>query len=91
MRLWNRAVRELGAPEPATWELVNMLTVAQLAALGARARTESRGVHYRSDHPRADPTWRAHTRCTPIFEEGHVSEVVLERIPMEAELPAARA
>lgn len=91
IRLWSRAVGELGAPEPATWELVNMLTVAHLAALGAVVRTESRGVHHRTDHPVTDPAWRAHTRSAPVFEEGHIAEVVVERAPLEAQLSVAGA
>jgi L-aspartate oxidase len=91
IRLWSRAVSELGAAEPATWELLNLLTVAHLSALGALVRTESRGVHYRSDHPAADPAWRAHTRAEPAFEEGHLTEVVLARAPMECELSIAGA
>jgi L-aspartate oxidase len=89
IRLWSRAVRELGTSEPATWELLDLLTVAHLAALGARVRTESRGVHSRTDHPALDPAWQAHTRCTPVFEEGHIAEVIIERAPLEAELPLA--
>jgi len=89
MPLWTRAVRELGAQEPATWELVNLLTVAHLAAVGALARNESRGVHFRSDRPDPDPEWCAHTRCTPVFEEGHIVEVVVDRVPLESELPVA--
>jgi L-aspartate oxidase len=86
--LWNRAVGELGKAEPATWELANMLTVARLAALGARVRTESRGAHHRADHPRTDEAWRAHTRCLPLFEDGHITGVELQRASMEAEQPA---
>jgi L-aspartate oxidase len=89
IRLWSRAVSELGAAEPATWELVNLLTVAHLAALSALARTESRGVHFRTDHPRPDPAWQAHTRCTPVFEEGHIEGVVLERVPLRHPAPLA--
>ena len=91
IRLWSRAVRDLGASEPSTWELVNMLTVAHLAALGALVRTESRGVHYRTDHPAAQPAWCAHTRCVPVFEEGHIDEVIVTRTPLESELPITRA
>ena len=87
--LWSRAVRELGTGEPATWELLDMLTVAHLAALSALVRTESRGVHCRSDHPALDPAWQAHTRCLPVFEEGHIPEVVLERTPLAADLSVA--
>jgi L-aspartate oxidase len=32
-------------------ELVNLMTVAELVVLSAMAREESRGAHYRSDHP----------------------------------------
>jgi len=77
--LWVRAVQELAPDEPATWELMNMLTVAQLTALGARVREESRGVHYRSDFPEADPAWCAHTRMRPVFEEGRVVAVDITR------------
>jgi L-aspartate oxidase len=91
IRLWTRAVSELGAGEPATWELLNLLTVAHLAALGAQARTESRGVHYRTDHPAPQAAWRAHTRAEPVFEEGHITEVVLSRAPMESEFSVTGA
>ncbi len=91
IRLWSRAVRELGASEPATWELVNLLTVAHLAALGALVRTESRGVHHRTDHPTPEAAWCAHTRCVPVFEEGHIVEVVVSRAPLESVLPVAGA
>lgn len=89
IRLWSRAVGELGVAEPATWELVNMLTVAHLAAFGALTRTESRGVHYRSDHPEPRSEWRAHTRCSPAFVEGQITEVVVDRATLESELPIA--
>jgi len=44
------------------WEVQNMLTLAKIITVAARTRTESRGVHYRSDFPRADDAnWRKHT------------------------------
>lgn len=43
------------------WELQNMLTVSLMMAQAALARTESRGVHLRTDYPKLDnPNWRKH-------------------------------
>ncbi len=43
------------------WELQNLLTVSHLMASAAQARTESRGVHFRTDFPSIDDThWRTH-------------------------------
>jgi len=45
----------------AGWELQNMLTTCFLVTTAANARTESRGAHYRVDHPRRDDEhWRMH-------------------------------
>ncbi len=53
----------------AGWELQNMLTAAKIIAVAARQRQESRGVHFRTDFPRADDErWRKHLtfqRSTP--------------------------
>ena len=40
------------------FDLRNMLTVAQVVAQAALARTESRGAHQREDHPGMLPEWR---------------------------------
>jgi L-aspartate oxidase len=51
------------------WELQNLLTVARLMIWAALHREESRGVHYRSDHPRReDVHWLRHLTC-PSFAE----------------------
>ncbi len=43
------------------FELANMLTVSALVARAALARQESRGTHYRTDHPdRDDARWCRH-------------------------------
>ena len=43
------------------WELQNILTVSLQMAMAALARTESRGVHFRTDHPDVDDReWRKH-------------------------------
>ncbi|GIW87013.1 MAG: L-aspartate oxidase [Isosphaeraceae bacterium] len=45
---------------PEGWILQNMLTVARLMIAAAAQRTESRGVHWRSDYPETDPAWARH-------------------------------
>ncbi|MEM7311038.1 MAG: L-aspartate oxidase [Planctomycetota bacterium] len=82
MELWTRAVTELAPPKPRSWELVNMLTVARLAALGALHRTESRGVHFRIDHSEASPALQAHTDLAPVFADGRLTGVALEHVPV---------
>jgi L-aspartate oxidase len=57
---WGRYVLDKGFFHPSGWELQNMLTTALLVADSAARRTESRGVHYRTDYPDADPAWRRH-------------------------------
>jgi len=43
------------------WELQNMLTTCALITVAAYTRTESRGTHYRLDHPSKDDAhWRMH-------------------------------
>ena len=51
---WCRYVLARQFADPAGWELQNMLTVASLMVEAALERTESRGVHLRSDFP--EPT-----------------------------------
>jgi L-aspartate oxidase len=83
--LWTRAVRELAPPEPRSWELLNMLTLARLTSIGALAREESRGVHYRTDHPEAREEWRVHTELAPIVEGESVVGVGVERVPLPSD------
>ena len=40
------------------FKLRNILFVAQAVALSALERTESRGAHYRSDHPNENKNWK---------------------------------
>jgi L-aspartate oxidase len=86
LKFWTRALSGLLLPEVQSWELLNMLSVAHLAALGARERRESRGTHHRSDFDVLDPAWRAHTTFRPIFAEGddgtRIAAVELRREPV---------
>lgn len=62
---------------PGECEAYNLLSVAWCIAAAARLRCESRGVHYRMDHPASDERWRAHTvlrRCG--------DEIAFQRAPL---------
>lgn len=79
LEFWARAVDRLATPEPRTLELQNMLTIARLAAIGAMAREESRGTHFREDFPESRPAWRAHTLLAPRLEGDNLRAVSLSR------------
>ena len=77
---WARAVRSLPLDAVRAFELVNMLSVARLATFGALERTESRGTHFRTDHPsQDDAAWRAHLGQVPIVEGDVIRRVDLVR------------
>ncbi|AOP51661.1 L-aspartate oxidase [Streptomyces lydicus] len=55
------------APEPGVeaWEATNLLCVARVLVAAARRREETRGCHWREDHPdRDDASWQRHFRIT---------------------------
>ncbi|MBV9788188.1 MAG: FAD-binding protein, partial [Chloroflexi bacterium] len=59
---WNATL-----PTPRTiaeHELANQLLLSWLMATAARERTESRGGHYRADHPHTDAVWQRHIVLT---------------------------
>ncbi len=51
IEFWGRFVLDKTFDDRQGWETQNMLTVSRLIAAGALHRTESRGVHYRTDFP----------------------------------------
>ncbi|MEU3714084.1 L-aspartate oxidase [Streptomyces catenulae] len=56
---------DLKAPEPGVeaWEATNLLCVARVLVAAAQRREETRGCHWREDHPgRDDTAWRRHFR-----------------------------
>ena len=56
---WCRYVLPRQFTTPSGWELQNMLVVSRLMVEASQARTESRGVHLRTDFPhRDDEHWR---------------------------------
>ncbi|MBM4018029.1 MAG: L-aspartate oxidase [Planctomycetes bacterium] len=59
IEFWQSYVLDKIFDQPAGWELQNMLALGRLMAHAALVRTETRGVHYRSDFPqRDDEHWR---------------------------------
>ncbi|MGI9455209.1 MAG: L-aspartate oxidase [Aeoliella sp.] len=59
---WIRYVLTRQLEGPSGWELQNLLTVSRVMIESALLRTESRGVHLRTDFPETDDNaWRRHT------------------------------
>ena len=57
---WCRYVLPRQFNDPEGWQLQNMLQVARLMIASALAREETRGVHFRADHPMPSDAWLAH-------------------------------
>ncbi|WP_418275888.1 L-aspartate oxidase [Isoptericola jiangsuensis] len=51
------AVGVVAAPQAAEWETTNVHQVARALVRAATVRTESRGGHFRADHPHRDPAF----------------------------------
>jgi L-aspartate oxidase len=59
MEIWARLTDRARLTWPSAWELANMLTLSRLISTAALMRTESRGVHFRTDFPeRDDDCWK---------------------------------
>ena len=53
-----------GTPRTEDWETTNLATVARVLVEHAQAREESRGSHWREDHPDPQPEWRVRVVTT---------------------------
>ncbi len=85
---WLDTLQMSAEPEPASPSSVmreHVWLVARLMARAAWLRSESRGAHYRADHPGPDDRWRAHllwrngaraTLAYPLFH--HLGEPLLQ-------------
>jgi len=60
------------------WEATDLLTVATALTAAAAAREETRGCHWREDHPDAEEEWRVHL---DVRLDG-AGEVALTRRPV---------
>ncbi|MHC5703159.1 L-aspartate oxidase [Streptomyces sp. PKU-MA01144] len=79
------AAAKAAEPGVESWEATNLLLVARVLVAAARERTETRGCHWREDHPgRDDAGWRRHivVRLTPD------RRLVVRRTATEAFPPA---
>ncbi|CCH86196.1 L-aspartate oxidase (Quinolinate synthetase B) [Modestobacter italicus] len=73
--LGERTTAEPGVPG---WETTDLLTVATAITAAAAAREETRGCHWREDHPDAEEEWRVHL---DVRLDG-AGEVALTRRPV---------
>ena len=65
------------------WELGCLLEIAEVTAISARARTESRGAHYRRDFPqRDDRDWLVRTLATWPGPEASLPELGYESLAL---------
>ncbi len=55
-----RLAEQRSTPDNAAWEVTNLLTVATTLVASASSRRETRGCHWREDHPTAADEWRGH-------------------------------
>jgi L-aspartate oxidase len=63
-RLEELATRTCREPSPAAWEATDLHTVASALVAAAARREETRGAHWREDHPEADDAWHGHLVTT---------------------------
>jgi L-aspartate oxidase len=61
---WSRYALEQVFDDPEGWVLQNMLTLSRAMIDAALTRTETRGVHFRTDFPEPSDTWRRHISYT---------------------------
>jgi L-aspartate oxidase len=82
------ALDEIGAlerdlPEGAS-EARNLTTVARLVARAALARPESRGGHFRADHPDTRTAWK---RRLVLSRSGDREQLAIEPVPSSPAQP----
>ncbi|MEU8656640.1 L-aspartate oxidase [Actinoplanes philippinensis] len=68
-----RLAEQRSTPNTAAWEVTNLLTVAATLVASARSRRETRGCHWREDHPTAADEWRGHL-LNAVGAEGHLTQ-----------------
>lgn len=66
VEFWDRYVSPCEFNQPSGWELQNLLLNSRMMIAAAMKRTESRGVHFRRDHPETDPAQAKHITLLPV-------------------------
>ncbi len=61
IQAWQQEIMQKRYRDRLWVETRNLIDYAYLLVKSALFRTESRGAHYRIDHPNLDPSWQAHT------------------------------
>ena len=84
LRFWMGALGRWPQESASVWELQNMLTVSRVAALGAMERTESRGVHARSDFPELNAAGPFHLEILPVRAGSKITGLEVHRRPLES-------
>lgn len=85
-------LERLAARHPrAAGEARNLLALGRLVTAAALARQESRGGHFRSDHPQADPVWQRRLFLTAAPDGSARFETVLPGKELEREPEPALA
>ncbi len=74
---------KIEADEPERAATRNIIASARLIAVSALMRTESRGSHYRADHPETSPHWRRHTLLTLKEAEAIAARATRPDAPMK--------
>jgi L-aspartate oxidase len=78
------AGRPAGRPGTTGWEVTNLVTVASALLAAAGAREESRGSHWREDHPdRDDGSWSG-SLDVRLVDTGSAARPVTEFVPRKS-------
>ncbi len=67
------------------WETQNMLLIGALMTRAAQWRAESRGTHYRVDHPEPSPAYHVHDLWQRGQAQPHTKPVIETTLPNEPE------